>query len=93
MQKFLPLRAVEMGIQATSEFVGTAVHGATTAAEAVRTVAAASRDIDEEGVLFDGWPLVEPGLVWVPQWRPEDPQNVPEHPEESHFYAGAGRKP
>jgi SAM-dependent methyltransferase len=39
---------------------------------------------------FDGFELVEPGLVYLPLWRPDRP--VPEHPEQVWFYAGVGRK-
>ncbi|HEY8474810.1 MAG TPA: SAM-dependent methyltransferase [Natronosporangium sp.] len=42
---------------------------------------------------FEGFELVEPGVVYVPQWRPEDPDDVGEHPERSGQYAGVGRKP
>jgi SAM-dependent methyltransferase len=42
---------------------------------------------------FSGFELVEPGLVWVPQWRPEDPADVGDHPERSSNYVGVGRKP
>lgn len=44
----------------------------------------------EIGELFDGFELVEPGLVPVPQWRPYD---EPTNTNESHAYAGVGRKP
>lgn len=42
---------------------------------------------------FAGFELVEPGLVWVPSWRPEDPASVGDQPERSSIYAGVGRKP
>jgi SAM-dependent methyltransferase len=42
--------------------------------------------------LFAGWELVEPGIVWVPEWHPDSPDNVDEHPERSIVYAGVGRK-
>ncbi|GLH97005.1 hypothetical protein Pa4123_22790 [Phytohabitans aurantiacus] len=42
---------------------------------------------------FDGFEMVEPGLAWVPMWRPESPDDVPEHPEMSVNYGGVGRKP
>lgn len=42
--------------------------------------------------LFTGFDLVEPGLVYLPQWRP-DSQAAAEHPERAWFYAGVGRKP
>src|SRR5262249_12273034 len=33
--------------------------------------------------LFAGAELVEPGLVWAPLWRPEDPDDLDDHPERS----------
>ena len=41
--------------------------------------------------LFEGFDLVEPGLVWLPQWRP-DSSDVVENPELSLALAGVGRK-
>ncbi len=43
--------------------------------------------------LFDGFDLVEPGLVWLPQWRPDDPDDVPRHPEKLWMLAGVGVNP
>jgi SAM-dependent methyltransferase len=40
--------------------------------------------------LFDGFDLVDPGVVWVPQWRPDAPDNV-EDAERAVFMGGAGR--
>jgi SAM-dependent methyltransferase len=42
--------------------------------------------------LFDGLELVEPGLVQLPQWRPEAPGDVGENPERFSTYAGVGRR-
>lgn len=39
--------------------------------------------------MFDGFDLVEPGLVWVPRWRPEEGKDASEM---LHYYAGVGRK-
>jgi hypothetical protein len=39
---------------------------------------------------FDGFDLVEPGLVYLPLWRHDG--QVPEHPERAWFYAGVGRR-
>ncbi|MEV6367770.1 SAM-dependent methyltransferase [Micromonospora musae] len=39
---------------------------------------------------FDGFELVEPGVVWVPQWRPETPENA-EDAERAVFLGGVGR--
>jgi SAM-dependent methyltransferase len=41
---------------------------------------------------FDGFELVDPGVVWVPQWRPDSPDDA----EEAHravFVGGVGRLP
>ncbi|GIE31795.1 hypothetical protein Ait01nite_048400 [Actinoplanes italicus] len=38
---------------------------------------------------FDGFPLVEPGLVHIPLWRPE-PGEAVGHPERFGAYAGVG---
>ncbi|WP_431906908.1 SAM-dependent methyltransferase [Micromonospora carbonacea] len=40
--------------------------------------------------LFDGFPLVDPGVVWVPQWRPETPESA-EDAEKAVFMGGVGR--
>jgi hypothetical protein len=42
--------------------------------------------------LFADLHLIEPGLVWTSQWRPEHPDDVGERPERSAVYAGVGRK-
>jgi hypothetical protein len=42
--------------------------------------------------LFDGFELVEPGLVYTAQWRPESPDDPGDHPERSNLYAAVGRK-
>lgn len=50
------------------------------------------RTRDEVLRFFTGLDLVEPGLVWTPQWRPDRPEDVGEHPERLVTYAGVGRK-
>ncbi|MCI4061856.1 SAM-dependent methyltransferase [Micromonospora sp. R77] len=40
--------------------------------------------------LFDGFTLVDPGVVWVPQWRPETPDQA-ENAEQAVFMGGVGR--
>jgi SAM-dependent methyltransferase len=42
--------------------------------------------------LFDGFELVEPGLVWLPLWHPDSPGAVEQRPERTTGYAGVGRK-
>lgn len=40
---------------------------------------------------FDGFKLVDPGVVWGPQWHPENPETV-EQPELSNNLVGVGMK-
>lgn len=43
---------------------------------------------------FDGLDLVEPGLVYVSHWRPEEADDLfIDRPESSGYYGGVGRKP
>ncbi|TDC64799.1 hypothetical protein E1258_07355 [Micromonospora sp. KC207] len=44
----------------------------------------------ELAALFDGFTLVDPGVVWVPQWRPETPESA-EDAEKAVFMGGVGR--
>lgn len=41
---------------------------------------------------FDGLALVAPGVVYLPLWQPESPDDVDEHPERFTGFAGVGRK-
>lgn len=51
------------------------------------------RDREDVGAFFDGFEMVEPGLVWLPQWRPEGHEQHREQPHRSRALAGLGRKP
>jgi S-adenosyl methyltransferase len=42
---------------------------------------------------FDGFELVEPELVYMPEWRPDSPAQVPSDPGKFWGLAGVGRKP
>ena len=42
---------------------------------------------------FDGFELLDPGLVYIPQWRPDSPSDVPEDPSQFWVMVGVGRKP
>lgn len=42
--------------------------------------------------LFDGFILVDPGLVYVPLWRPDSPDDVPGNPRRFANLAGVARK-
>jgi len=50
-----------------------------------------TRTREEITRFFDGFTLVDPGLVWLPQWRPETPGDVPDEPEKYWFLAGVGQ--
>lgn len=51
------------------------------------------RSYKEVERFFDGLELVEPGLVYIPLWRPEGSDDLfLENPELSGYYAGVGRK-
>ncbi|MFJ1461712.1 SAM-dependent methyltransferase [Nocardia sp. N2S4-5] len=50
------------------------------------------RGKDEIAAFFGDWPLLEPGLVHLPLWRPENPADVGERPEMSGAYGGLARK-
>jgi SAM-dependent methyltransferase len=50
-----------------------------------------SRTSAEIARFFQGFTLVDPGLVWLPQWKPDRPQDVPDDPEKYWFLAGVGR--
>jgi len=42
---------------------------------------------------FDGFDLVDPGLVYIPQWRPESASDVPSDPTKLWGLVGVARKP
>jgi hypothetical protein len=48
---------------------------------------------DEVLELVRGLELVEPGMVWIPQWRPDPGEEIPVNPERSYGYALVARKP
>ncbi|MCL2585415.1 MAG: SAM-dependent methyltransferase, partial [Streptosporangiales bacterium] len=41
--------------------------------------------------LFDGFTLLDPGLVWIPEWRPDPPDDVPADPESFWGLVGVAR--
>jgi hypothetical protein len=47
----------------------------------------------EVTALFDGWRLVEPGVVWIPDWRPDPNDLVPRFDFPNAGYAGVAVKP
>jgi hypothetical protein len=57
------------------------------------TGSAKPRDHAECERLFTGWDLVEPGIVWLSQWRPDPDSEVAADPMVSGGWAGVARKP
>jgi hypothetical protein len=51
-----------------------------------------ARSYGEIATLFDGFTLADPGLVYVPLWRPDPGEQLPDRPSEFWVYAGVGRK-
>jgi hypothetical protein len=52
-----------------------------------------TRSREEIARFFDGLDLVEPGLVYLPQWRPDEPVTVPLDPGGKLMLVAVGRKP
>jgi hypothetical protein len=50
------------------------------------------RSREEVAALLDGFTLVEPGLVFLPQWRPEEGTTPLRNPERFTGYAAVGRR-
>ncbi|HET8661662.1 MAG TPA: SAM-dependent methyltransferase [Micromonosporaceae bacterium] len=42
--------------------------------------------------LFRGFSVVDPGIVWLPLWRPDSPCDIGEHPERLSRYAAVFRR-
>lgn len=58
------------------------------------TTPAASRTRADVAPFFGDFELVDPGLVWVTQWRPDQPSNIDGiKAAKSAVVAGVGRKP
>ncbi len=57
------------------------------------TSAAHVRSRDHIIRLIEGLDLVEPGIVWLPEWRPDPGSVPPPNPAEAYFYALVARKP
>jgi hypothetical protein len=55
-----------------------------------KTAPGALRSKAEISAFFEGFPLVEPGLVQAPLWRPDG--DIPADLEKYWIYGGVGRK-
>lgn len=54
---------------------------------------AMTRERGDIAGFFGELELVEPGLVWLPEWRPDGDETYREAPHRSHALAGVARKP
>jgi hypothetical protein len=57
------------------------------------TTSVQSRTRDQVEAMIAGLELVEPGLVWGPQWRPGPAPEPDPDPGRSHVYVAVARKP
>ena len=74
----------------TQDFDPEAMAGVVAAAQHGR-ITLVPRTRDEVARFFDGWELIEPGLVPVMAWRPLD--GPPADPNAAYYWAGVARKP
>jgi hypothetical protein len=51
------------------------------------------RDPAQVAAFFAGLELVEPGIVWAPQWHPDAPAEVGEQPGDTGMVTGVAVKP
>lgn len=51
------------------------------------------RSLEQLGAFFSGLDMVEPGLVQLPRWRPDEHGNDPARNHTLSAYCGIGRKP
>jgi hypothetical protein len=60
-----------------------------------RSVSTSAHVRSHEQILrfFDGFELLDPGLVFVPLWRPDSPADVPDNPGKYWCKVGVARKP
>ena len=56
------------------------------------TAAFQPRGYADVEAFFDGFKLIDPGLVHVRLWRPDQPEDVGKHPERIAAYGGVGYK-
>jgi SAM-dependent methyltransferase len=52
-----------------------------------------SRTRAQVAELFAGLDLIEPGVVWTPQWHPDADTGLADNPGKSLFWCGVARKP
>jgi SAM-dependent methyltransferase len=75
----------------TADFHGQAIADTATGIYARATAPLVLRDHAQVEALFQGWDLVEPGVVQVPLWRPDDKPPRPRELAKIGIYGGIGR--
>jgi hypothetical protein len=75
----------------TSDFHNRAITEAGTAVYANATAPLVLRGHRQVAALFEGWDLVEPGVVQVPLWRPDGQPHRPRDLAKIGIYGGVGR--
>ena len=75
----------------TSDFNNRAITEAGTAVYANATAPLVLRGHRQVAALFEGWDLVEPGVVQVPLWRPDGQPHRPRDLAKIGIYGGVGR--
>ncbi|MFJ4850208.1 MULTISPECIES: SAM-dependent methyltransferase [unclassified Streptomyces] len=51
------------------------------------------RTRQQVATFFEGFEMVEPGIVWLNEWHPDDPESVGPHPELLSGLTGVGIRP
>jgi hypothetical protein len=69
------------------------VDEATRVGYSAATSSALGRPRGQVSAFFDGLELVEPGLVWLSQWRPDADTGMRDNPSESMCWCAVARKP
>jgi len=82
--------AISHGASATAEEDPTGVVGSVTSVYRQASAQLHVRSVADIRRLFDGFELIEPGVVWMTEWRP-DP-GVPHTGQARSLHAGVGRK-
>jgi hypothetical protein len=75
----------------TADLHDQAIANAATAVYAKAASPLVLRNLGQVTALFDGWELVQPGVVQVPVWRPDGKLPRPSYLEKIGIYGGVGR--
>jgi hypothetical protein len=75
----------------TADFHGQAIADTATGIYARATAPLVLRGHSQVEALFQGWDLVEPGVVQVPLWRPDGKPLRPRELTKIGIYGGVGR--